>query len=322
MRVFVAGATGALGVPVVRALVARGHEVTGSFRSEHKRPILANLGARAVIADAMDADRLGAAVAEARPEVVVDALTALPKAGPMRPSDMAPTNEIRIHGSGHLMEAAIAVGARRIVAESFFLVYGSGDLGAKPLSEEVAVPVRPSSPYLRDVIDAMVRKEGRVLEASRQGRIEGIVLRFGGFYGVGTGIERMVQQLRQRKLPVVGSPPHVTPWIHIEDAAAAVVAAVERGRPGRAYNVVDDQPMSLADILRCLAAAVGAPAPMRVPAFVLQLAAPYLKAVFVDGNVHLSNERAKADLHWLPRFRSVEEGLPAVLSALSGPTVA
>ncbi|HZV50661.1 MAG TPA: NAD(P)-dependent oxidoreductase [Candidatus Dormibacteraeota bacterium] len=183
VKVFVAGASGALGIPVLRALVSHGHEVTGTTRSPDRRRRIAEAGAKPVVTDALDREAIRSAVASAAPEAVVDVLTALPRPGPRRAADLRATNQVRRQGSRNLLEAARAAGARRYVAESFFLVYGDGDHGPEPLSEEAQVPAREPSPPTREAVDALLAKEGAVLTAARGGRIEGMVLRFGGFYG-------------------------------------------------------------------------------------------------------------------------------------------
>jgi len=308
VKVLVGGATGALGPHVVRALVAAGHEVTALARQPAGQRRAQELGARAATADVFDADALGAAVARAAPEVVVDLLTALPKSGPRRVADLEATNRVRTEGTRNLVAAALAAGARRYVAESFFLVYGYGDHGPEALEEDAPAPAPDPDPAYQRPVDALAEKERTVLQSG----MEGIVLRFGGFYGPGAGTEDLARLLRRRRLPRVRSA-SVTPWVQVEDAAAAVVAAAERGRPGAVYNVVDDEPQPLAAILTTLAELAGAPRPFAVPAFVLRLAVPYLARLFVDSSYRVSNRRAKEELAWAPRFPTVREGLRTVV---------
>jgi nucleoside-diphosphate-sugar epimerase len=313
MRVLIAGASGALGIPLIRALRGHGHEVLGTTRNVERTRMIEELGASALVADAMDFGAIGAAVRQAEPEVVIDLLTALPKAGPMRPADMRLTNETRVKASGNLLDGAIQAGVRRYVAESFYLVYGSGDLGREPLTEDRSVPISVAHPSLTEVISAMVTKEGRALDATKSGQIEGLVLRFGGFYGMGAGLENIVAMLRKRRLPVVDSK-NATPWIHIDDAAAAVVLAMEKGRPGGIYNVVDDQPLPMAHFFRTVAQLVGAPQPITVPGFVVKAFAPYMKALLVDSNIRPSNRKARGELGWTPQFANAEAGLRSLLA--------
>lgn len=202
MRVFVGGASGAIGVPIVKALLTEGHEVTGSTRSAERAKTLETLGAKVALVDAFDAHAVEACLQEAEPEVVIDALTALPKDGPRKAADLNLTNRVRREATRNLLVAAIAVGAKRYVAESFFLVYGTGDLGPAPLREDQPVPVQKPNPYGAEIIDAALTKERMVLEASKHGAIEGVVTRFAGFYGPGAGIENMLALLRKRSVPV------------------------------------------------------------------------------------------------------------------------
>ena len=306
-----AGASGALGPPAVRALVAAGHDVTAVTRRPAKRRLVEELGATAALADALDAGAVRSLAVQAKPEVVVDLLTALPKRGPRRVAELEATNEIRIEGSRNLTAAARAAGARRYVAESFFLIYGYGDHGAHPLEEDEPPPSRRGAgrAYQRP-IDALAVKERTVRESG----LQGVVLRFGGFYGPGAGTEGFIELLKRRRLPIVRST-SVTPWIHLEDAAAAVVAAVEGVRPGPVYNVVDDEAVSLAAFLTTLAELSGAPRPLTVPSFVLRLAAPYLARLFIDSSFRLSNRRAKEELGWSPFHPTIAEGLRTLVEA-------
>ena len=315
MKVLVAGATGAVGLRAVRALVACGHEVTGVSRTADGRRPLEDLGAEGVVADAMDAESIARAVAEAAPEAVVDVLSAVPKGGAWRAEDMEPTNQLRIHGTRHLLDAAMKAGVRRYVAESSYLIYGSGDLGDEPLTEDRTTPVHPHAWLLREVADAVATKERNVLDASASGSIESVVLRFGNLFGPGPAIAAMVSGLRRRHLPVQWPTSGTTPWLHVDEAADAIVVAVETGQPGAVYNIVEDESISFAEFLRCLATTVGVPAPPVIPGRIMNSVAPYLKALQFDSRVRLSNQRAKVDLGWTPRFKSPREGLAEVAAA-------
>ena len=300
MRVFVGGGSGAIGVPSVRALRARGHDVTAMTRSPEKVRALESLGAEVAVVDALDGSALEKALAKARPEVVVDLLTALPKGGPRRLADLRATNRLRTEGTRNLLAAAEAAGARRYVAESFYSVYGYA-IHETELTEDAPVATEPD-----EAQRALLTKERMVLDAP----LETVVLRFAAFYGPGAGTRELAGQLRRRMLPSVRGR-GVSPWVHVDDAARAVAAAVERGQG--VYNVAGDSPLALDRFLRTLAAAAGAPAPWRAPGFVLAMAAPYLKVVLIDSSFSLSNARAKADLGWSPRFASVADGLAAGL---------
>ena len=305
MRVFVAGATGALGVPLVRRLVASGHEVTGLTRSGAKAALVRDLGATPAVADALDAATLGAAVAESAPDAVVHALTALPKRGPLRISELAATDRVRTRGTANLIEAAVAAGARRLVGESVALVYG--DTGEAVATE--ARPARAPHPALQSSMDAVTSLEDQVLKASRAGRIEGVVLRYGIFYGPGVAsTDFMLRTLRRRMFPLLGGGRSVVSWIHVDDAAGATAAALTRGQPGEVYNVVDDEPATLRDFVTELTRAVGAPAPFSVPAWVARLLGP-LPATLATIRLRVSNEKAKQELGWAPVYPTYREGM-------------
>src|SRR5262249_9768621 len=177
------------------------------------------------------------------PDAVIHALTAIPKPGPLRASDLKATNKLRVVGTRYLLEAAIAAGARRFVVESIAFIYGYGDLGSEPLTEDAAPARTAPQPELLPSLRALADEEAQVVEANRAGRIEGIALRFGGFYGPGAGAEIMRSMQKKRLLPVIsGAGSRGGPFIHISDAASATVAALYRARPGESYNIADDQP--------------------------------------------------------------------------------
>ena len=313
MRIFVAGATGAMGVPLVKRLVAAGHQVTGLTRSEAKRPLLEGLGATAAVADVFDRERLGAVLREARPEAVVHLLTALPKQGPMRPADLVATNRLRTEGTRNLVEAAISAGARRLVAESIVLVYGYGDHGSAPLTEEHPVARTSPRPWLQPTIDAGVALEDTVLSAARAGRIEGVVLRFGIIYGAGSGsTEAMVAMVKKRRMPLVGDGGGVWSWIHVDDAAGATLAALERGRSGEVYNIVDDEPVAWRDYLAHCSRVLGAPGPFRVPVWLVRLVSPYA-VIILTSRFPVSNAKARRELGWLPEYPTYREGLATLV---------
>ncbi len=313
MRVFIAGATGALGLPLVRALVQRDHEVIGMTRSMDKHPLLERLGARAVVADALDATGLAQAVREAAPTHVIHMLTALPKNGPMRAADLATTNTLRITGTANLLEAAIAAGAQRIVGESFTTVYGYGNHGTQTWSEEDGLPpIRETHAGLRPTVEALRSLEAQLLSANQQGRIEAIVLRYGMTYGPETASTLyMLQMLRKRWLPVMRGADALGSWIHTDDVATATVAALERGRPGAIYNIVDDEPVSFNQFVRTAAQAIGAPQPYTLPRWLLSWVAPLLVATLTN-RLPLTNTRARRELDWRPQFPSYRQGLEQV----------
>ncbi len=294
MRVFVAGGSGAIGVPLVRALVAAGHQVTALTRTPGKESELRALGAAPALADALDAAVLRAAVVAAGPTHVIHELTALPKLGVRRGRDLEATNRLRTEGTRNLLSAAVAAGARRIVVGSFGPILGLG--------QDV-----PRS--MRAGIEAVQSMEAQVLEASRAGSIEAVVLRYGLFYGAGNpATEEMVRLARRRMLPLIRGDRSLLPVIHVADAVSATVAALDRGRPGSVYDIVDDLPVSMNDIIRTLAQQAGAPRPVTVPAWLPRLLAPYLARI-TSLRLSLSNETARAELDWRPAFPTWRDGL-------------
>jgi nucleoside-diphosphate-sugar epimerase len=294
MRVFVAGGSGTIGVPLVRALVAAGHEVTALTRSPEKQQTLSALGAVSAMADALDAAALRRVVQAARPTHIVHELTALPKEGARRASDLVATNRLRVDGTRNLLEAAIAAGATRLVVGSFAPLQGVG-------------PRAPEG--VRAGAAAVASMESQVLEASGSGRIEGVVLRYGLFYGAeNPAMENMIAMVRRRLLPVVRGDRSLLPWIHVADAVSATVAALDHGSPGRTYDIVDDRPVSMTEVVRALAEHAGAPPPFVVPAWLPRLVAPFMTSMTAV-RLPLSNDRARAELGWHPVFSTWRDGL-------------
>jgi len=299
MNVFIAGGSGAIGVPLIRVLIAGGHQVTALTRSTAKADRLRTLGATPAIADALDMEALRRVVVAARPMHVVHQLTALPKGGPRSARDLEPTNRLRIDGTRNLLEASLAAGARRLVVGSFAPL---GDIRTEDLPPEV----RPAA-------DAVRAMESQALEASRSGQIEAVVLRYGLFYGPDTAsTAQMIAMARRRMLPRIKDDRSLLPWIHIDDAARATVAALDAGQPGTIYDIVDDRPVSFSEIVDTLASAAGAPRPIAIPAWLLRLAMPYM-AGMIGLRAPLSNGKATRDLGWRPAFPTVAEGLAQTL---------
>jgi nucleoside-diphosphate-sugar epimerase len=308
MRVFVAGATGAIGKQLVPRLVQAGHEVTGMTRSESKQAMLAELGAEPVVADALDPEQVADAVARARPEVIVHQLTAI-GALDLRHFDraFALTNRLRTEGTDLLLSAGQAVGVKRFVAQSYWGGYARTGPSIKseddPLDPAPAREMRQTAAAIRYVEEAVLGAQWT----------EGIVLRYGAFYGPGTSLAPGGDQyevVRQRKFPVVGDGGGVWSFIHVADAADATVAAIERGQRGT-YNVVDDDPARVAEWLPALADRVGAKKPMRVPRFVGRLLAGEVGAVMMTESRGASNAKAKRELAWLPAHPSWRQGFAA-----------
>jgi 2-alkyl-3-oxoalkanoate reductase len=310
MKVFVAGASGVLGRTLLPRLVADGHEVVGMTRSRSKQDLVRSLGARPVVADALDPDAVADAVASAEPEVIVHELTALSgklSARDMRHPERAPmaimTNRLRSEGTDHLLAAGRAVGARRFVAQSFG-AFRWARTGGPVLTE--ADPIDPNPPgAMRPALAGILHVE-RAVTSINWG--EGLVLRYGGFYGPGTSMSRapdaeMAGPIRKRRFPIVGDGKGVWSYVHIEDAAAATALAVERGEPG-VYNIVDDEPAEVREWLPVLADALGAKPPRRIPRWLARLAAGEMATVMMIESRGSSNAKAKRELGWQLQYPS------------------
>jgi len=310
MRVFVAGATGAIGRQLVPRLVAAGHEVHGMTRSQSKRGLLRDLGAVPVIAEALEPDQVARAVATSRPDVIVHELTAI-GAVDLRhfDRDFALTNRLRTEGTDHLLSAGQAVGVRRFVAQGIasYGVYARS--GGAVKSEQD--PLEPSpAREMRETHAAIRHLETAVLGAEWT---EGIVLRYGVFYGPGTSLApggEQFEMIRTRRFPLVGSGGGVWSFIHVADAAEATVAAVEHGGRG-VYNIVDDDPAAVAEWLPALARMLGARKPLRVPRLVGRLAAGEVGVVMMTEVRGAANAKAKRELGWTPAHPSWRQGFTA-----------
>jgi nucleoside-diphosphate-sugar epimerase len=296
MRVFVAGATGAIGRPLVPRLLAAGHEVTGMTRSPERAEALRAAGAEAVVCDVFDAAALAAALRDARPEVVVNELTDIPPAlNPRRfKSQMAGLNRIRTEGYRNLVTAARESGARRLVAESIAFVYAPAPGPAGESDELWHDAPEPFATTLRATLEG----ERSVLDSG----LEALVLRYGWFYGPGTQYAAdgaTTQMIRKRRFPVVGRGDGVSSFVHVGDAADATAAAVNSGATG-ILNVCDDEPAPQREWLPEVARSLGAPPPRRVPALLARLAAGSVAVAFTTQQRGASNARAKEALGWAP----------------------
>jgi len=306
MKIFVAGATGAIGRQLVPQLIAAGHQVVGMTRSDSKQAALWEAGAEPVVADALNPDQVAEVVATAKPDVIVHELTAI-SALDIRHFDrsFAPTNRLRTEGTDHLLSAGRAVGVRRFVAQSY-AGWPQGRGGAAIKSEEE--PLDPAQPReMRESWEAIRHLEAAVTGADWT---EGIVLRYGGLYGPGTSLSPgsdEFEMVRKRKFPVVGNGAGVWSFVHVADAAEATVAAVERARPG-IYNIVDDEPAPVAEWLPGLAAAIGAPKPRRLPRWIGRLAVGETGIAMMTEIRGASNAKAKRELGWQPRHASWRQG--------------
>src|SRR3954451_358198 len=272
MRIFVAGATGAVGRELVPALISAGHSVVGSTRTVGKADLLGRMGAEPVVADGLDAASMRAAIISTRPDIIIDQMTDLAAVTDLRHFDraFARTNELRTRRTDILLAAAREAGTKRLIAQSFCGWTFRRDGGALKSETDELDPDPPEE--LRRTLEA-IRYLERTVTASSQP--EGIVLRYGSFYGPDTGMlsSPMIDQLRRRRVPLIGDGGGWWSFIHTEDAASATVAAVDKGRPGSVYNIVDDQPAQVRDWLPALAELLGAKRPIHVPAWLGRLLA-------------------------------------------------
>jgi nucleoside-diphosphate-sugar epimerase len=305
VRVFVAGASGAIGRRLVPRLVAAGHDVTGMTRFEARAERLRAAGARAAVVDVFDSGALGAAIAEAAPEVVVHELTALPDRLDFRKPDLyEPTNRVRTEGTRNLLKAARAAGTRRFVCQSVAFAYRPD--GARVKSEED--PLMDTAPGgFGGGVRALREMEEMVLGAAG---LDSLVLRYGFFYGPGTYYAddgTSTEDVRRRRMPIVGRGSGLFSFIHVDDAADATVAAVERGAPG-VYNVTDDEPAPMSEWLPVFAKAAGARRPLRVPIWLARFVGGREVPMFALELRGASNEKAKRELGWQPAHPSWRTG--------------
>jgi 2-alkyl-3-oxoalkanoate reductase len=309
VRVFVAGASGAIGGPLVEQLVAAGHQTTGTTRRRERGEELRRAGARAVVCDAFDCPALEAAVSEAAPDIVINQLTSLPREYNPRRIDYGPTNRVRSEGGANLIAAARAAGTRRFITQSIAFLYApEGDW----VKDEEAPPFDAAPPPFDEGLKVLLEHERAVLESEG---MQGVVLRYGQFYGPGTYYAPdgdIARRVRKRRFPVVGSGTATFSFIHVEDAAGATVAALEYGPPG-IYNIVDDEPAPLREWLPVYAEALGAKPPWTVPRWLARLAAGRAGVAFATELRGASNEKAKRGLEWAPRYPSWRRGFREAL---------
>ena len=307
MKIFLAGSTGVIGRNLVSPLIQGGHQVVALIRNASKAREVEAMGATATVADALDSPALIAAVAKAQPEVIIHQLTALTGVGNFKKLDeeLAPTNRLRTEGTDSLLEAARAAGTRRFIAQSFCGWTYAREGGTVKTEED---PLDPSPPEaFRNTLAAIRHLEQAVGNA---GHVEGIILRYGFFYGPGTSIARdgsIVGLIRDHKLPIVGDGGGIWSFLHIHDAVAATVASLMEGPPGL-YNVVDDDPAPVSTWLPALAEAVGARAPGKVPLWLARFAIGDAGVSAMTQNRGASNAKAKRLLHWRPIYSSWRQG--------------
>lgn len=304
MRVILAGSTGAIGRPLLKALRDNGHQTIAVIRNPANRGLVEEFGAVALVADVMDRDALLSALDGRPADAVMHQATALRGASPrLRPDD--PTNALRTKGTAHLLEAARTVGADRFVVQSLVTGYGYRDHGSRPLTEDDPFGVLRGH-YADPVVAAAAEAERQVFAAEG---IEGVALRYGMFYGP-RAFSDLFADLMRKRAPVA---PHggggEAAFVHVEDAASAAVAALEHGRPGHAYNIADGNPLTWGAFARAVARAHGTPRPMAAPRWILRLAAPYLEMLMARTSMRIDNAKARTELRWSPRYGSIDEGL-------------
>lgn len=307
MKVFVAGATGVIGRALLPRILEAGHTVTGMTRDAGRAKRLSEIGVTPAVCDVYDLDGLQKAVRAASPDVVVHQLTALPNAiDPRRAEEQLTENSrIRIEGTRNLIEAAQEAGVPRMVAQSIAFVYEP--TGGPVKTEDDPLWVN-SIPEMAGTVDAVVSLEQQVTEAAD---MAGVVLRYGFFYGPGSAYDldgSIADLVRTRQMPIAGGGNSVFSFIHVDDAAIATVAALTKGRAG-VYNIVDDEPQRMRDWLPLYAEAIGAPAPRRVPGFLARMLAGRYGHYLLTRMRGASNERAKRELDWSPRYPALQAGL-------------
>lgn len=306
MRVFLAGATGAIGRRLMPRLIEAGHQVTAMTRSKAKLGALRAVGAEAVLCDVFDAGRLGTVVARAEPDAIVNQLTDLPQS--LNPRKLkqyyAANNRVRREGTMNLLSAARGAGVRRFLVQGaaywYALSGGPVKTEADPLYLDAPPPIGPAVETIKFVEDAVLSADG----------LDGVVLRYGFFYGPGTWYAKdgdVGRQVRKRRYPMLGHGEGTHSFIHIDDAAAATVAALDEARPG-IYNVVDDEPAEAAEWLPVFAEALGAKRPPRVPAFIARMLAGKALVEWSLGLRGASNEKIKREIGWRPRYESWRRG--------------
>jgi len=310
MKVLLAGATGAIGVPLVRRLLSAGHEVTGITRTEAGASLLWDLGASSVIADVLNRDALLRALDGRHADAVMHELTALKKL-PMRHKDLVQTNRLRVHGTTNLLAAADLVGARRFVTQSFYAGYGFDD-GSRLFTEQDEFAPAGGGKFSA-IWEAARSTEQQVLEAPG---IDGIALRYGGFYGP-ESLGVILDTLRKRQFPLPRDGGAYSSFIYIDDAASATVAALERSKPDQVYNIVDDEPARWGDLIAALVAAFDLPKPIRLPGALIRAIAPVVGTMMTRQSLRLSNAKAKAELGWRPMVPTYREGIAMLVSELA-----
>ncbi|MGH8218944.1 MAG: NAD-dependent epimerase/dehydratase family protein [Steroidobacteraceae bacterium] len=312
MRIFIAGASGALGRHLVPILLRGSHEVVGTARTEQKAESIRRQGAAAVIMDGLDPRSVGSAVRGAGPDIIVHEMTQLSGVSDLRRFEavFAVSNRLRTEGLEHLIKAGREAGARRIIAQSF-CGWPYRRTGSDVKSEDDPLDDDPPR-QMRTTLEAIRHLEDRLAGLSA---MDGVALRYGGLYGRNTGLfePSYVEQVKRRKLPVIGSGNGWWSFVHVADAAAATAGFVEKGAPG-VYNVVDDDPAPVRTWLPQLAKMLGARAPMRVPAWLARfVAGEHIVNMMTEVRAG-SNRKVKCEIGWEPQYGSWRDGFAKVIA--------
>jgi nucleoside-diphosphate-sugar epimerase len=316
MKIFIAGATGAVGRPLVSACIKAGHSVIGLTRTPVKADLIRAMGAEPAVADGLDASAISAVMASARPDAVIHEMTSLAGTTDLRNFDrtFAGSNRLRTRGTDILLAAARESGVRRFIAQSYCgWPYARGGEAIK--TEADALDPDPPA-ELRATLEAIRYVEKTVTGSANP---EGIVLRYGSFYGPGTGmLERaMLAQIRKRRTPLIGDGAGWWSFVHVEDAAAATLQALEHGKPGSIYNIVDDDPAQVREWLPALAEIVGAKRPFHLPAWIARIVAGEHLVTMMTQVRAGSNRKARTEFGWQPRHPSWREGFSEIIGHAS-----
>jgi nucleoside-diphosphate-sugar epimerase len=316
MKIFIAGATGAVGRPLVSACIKAGHSVIGLTRTPVKADLIRAMGAEPAVADGLDASAISAVMASARPDAVIHEMTSLAGTTDLRNFDrtFAGSNRLRTRGTDILLAAARESGVRRFIAQSYCgWPYARGGEAIK--TEADALDPDPPA-ELRATLEAIRYVEKTVTGSANP---EGIVLRYGSFYGPGTGMmERaMLDQIRKRRTPLIGDGAGWWSFVHVEDAAAATLQALEHGKPGSIYNIVDDDPAQVREWLPALAEIVGAKRPFHLPAWIARIVAGEHLVTMMTQVRAGSNRKARTEFGWQPRHPSWREGFSEIIGHAS-----
>ncbi|MFT3900671.1 MAG: NAD(P)H-binding protein [Gordonia sp. (in: high G+C Gram-positive bacteria)] len=301
VKVMVAGATSVIGLPVTKQLLQAGHDVVGLTRDPQRAALVEAGGARSRIVDVLDRDATVHAVRDECPDVVLSLLITLPRYGPRRLRDFAPSMALWRTGVPNLIAGAHAAGARRFVAESMIFAYGYRRFPQTLTEDDLYPGPPPSGIGGAEMLDALRRMETGVLEFGDSNH-QGIVLRYGIFHGGGVPHSGYMTSLAKLWLMPVPTGGGVLSWIELGDAVDATVAAALSDTANGVYNVVDDEPVSFRDYMDSLAASLRRPRPLPFPRSVLGLAAPYAAQAFGGVELRVANDRAKRDLDWRLRY--------------------